>query len=94
LGIPSAGSVFRNPAAGPSAGALIDGCGLKGRRVGGAVVSERHANWILNDRGASAADVRRLADLVRAAVERETGVRLAFEVVFLGDWSGWPEVRA
>ena len=90
LGIPSAGSVFRNPAAGPSAGALIDGCGLKGRRVGGAVVSERHANWILNDRGASAADVRRLADLVRATVERETGVRLAFEVVFLGDWSGWP----
>jgi UDP-N-acetylmuramate dehydrogenase len=94
LGIPSAGSVFRTPAAGPSAGALIDGCGLKGRRVGGAVVSERHANWILNDRGASASDVRGLADLVRATVERQTGVRLAFEVVFLGDWSGWPEEAA
>jgi len=91
LGIPSAGSVFRNPAGGPSAGALIDGCGLKGRRVGGAVVSERHANWILNDRGASAGDVRRLAELVRATVERETGVRLAFEIVFLGDWSSWAE---
>jgi UDP-N-acetylmuramate dehydrogenase len=91
LGIPSAGSVFRNPAGGPSAGALIDGCGLKGRRSGGAVVSDRHANWILNDRGASASDVRRLAELVRATVERETGVRLAFEIVFLGDWSAWAE---
>jgi len=48
-----------------------------------------HANWILNDRGGSAADVRRLAEHVRAVVERETGVRLAFEIVFLGDWSAW-----
>jgi len=92
LGIPSAGSVFRNPVAGPSAGVLIEGCGLKGRRIGGAVVSGRHANWILNDAGASAADVRRLGELVRAEVEARTGVRLAFEVVFLGDWSGWEEV--
>jgi UDP-N-acetylmuramate dehydrogenase len=91
LGTPSAGSVFRNPASGPSAGALIDGCGLKGDRIGGAVVSEMHANWILNDRGATAADVRRLGEHVRAVVERETGVRLAFEVVFMGDWSGWAE---
>jgi UDP-N-acetylmuramate dehydrogenase len=89
LGIPSAGSVFRNPAEGPSAGALIDQCGLKGHRVGGAVVSEMHANWILNDRGGTASDVRRLGDHVRSVVERETGVRLAFEVVFMGDWAGW-----
>lgn len=94
LGIPSAGSVFRNPAEGPSAGALVDGCGLKGRRVGGAVVSDKHANWILNDRSGSAADVRRLGELVRATVERETGVRLAFEVVFMGDWTGWTEEAA
>jgi UDP-N-acetylmuramate dehydrogenase len=94
LGIPSAGSVFRNPAAGPSAGALIDGCRLKGHRVGGAVVSERHANWILNDRGGTAADVRRLGEYVRATVQRETGIRLAFEVVFMGDWSGWTEETA
>lgn len=94
LGIPSAGSVFRNPADGPSAGALIDGCGLKGHRIGGAVVSEMHANWILNDQGGTAADVRRLADHVRAVVEREAGVRLAFEVVFMGDWSGWPEAAS
>jgi UDP-N-acetylmuramate dehydrogenase len=92
LGIPSAGSVFRNPA-GASAGALIDSCGLKGRRIGGAVVSERHANWILNDRGASAADVRRLAEAVRAEVAARTGVELVPEIVFAGDWAGWEEAR-
>jgi UDP-N-acetylmuramate dehydrogenase len=91
LGIPSAGSVFRNPPAGQSAGALIDRCGLKGHRIGGAVVSEKHANWILNDQRGSAADVRRLGELVRATVARETGVALAFEIQFLGDWSAWRE---
>lgn len=91
LGIPSAGSVFRNPVGDRSAGALIDACGLKGLRLGGAVVSDRHANWILNDRGGTAADVRRLGERVRATVERETGIRLAFEVVFMGDWAGWVE---
>ena len=94
LGIPSAGSVFRNPAEGPSAGALVDGCGLKGRRIGGAVVSEKHANWILNDRGGSAADVRSLGELVQATVARETGVELVFEIQFMGDWSAWPGSRA
>ena len=91
LGIPSAGSVFRNPAEGPSAGALVDGCGLKGRRIGGAVVSEKHANWILNDGAGSATDVRALGELVRATVARETGVELTFEIQFMGDWSAWPE---
>ena len=90
LGIPSAGSVFRNPAEGPSAGALVDGCGLKGRRIGGAVVSEKHANWILNARAGSATDVRALGELVQATVARETGVELAFEIQFMGDWSAWP----
>jgi UDP-N-acetylmuramate dehydrogenase len=94
LGIPSAGSVFRNPPAGPSAGALVDRCGLKGHRIGGAVVSEKHANWILNDRRGSAADVRTLGELVRATVARETGVALAFEIQFLGDWSAWHEAPA
>jgi len=94
LGQPSAGSVFRNPPGGPSAGALIDGLGLKGRRVGGAVVSEKHANFIVNDAGGTAADVRRLAEEVQAAVLRGTGVELHFEVVFAGDWSGWPEATS
>jgi UDP-N-acetylmuramate dehydrogenase len=89
LGTPSAGSVFRNPS-GDSAGRLIDEAGLKGRRVGGAVVSERHANFIVNDRRGSAADVRRLADDVQAAVEAHHGLRLEYEIVFLGDWDGWP----
>jgi UDP-N-acetylmuramate dehydrogenase len=51
-------------------------------------VSEKHANFVVNDRKGSAADVRGLVDDVRAAVERETGVRLEEEVVFLGDWAG------
>jgi UDP-N-acetylmuramate dehydrogenase len=86
LGLPSAGSVFRNPAEGPSAGALIEGLGLKGRRIGGAVVSEKHANFIVNDQKGTAADVRMLAEEVRDAVLERTGTTLAFEVVFLGDW--------
>ncbi len=89
LGLPSAGSVFRNPPTGPSAGALIDTLGLKGARVGGAVVSEKHANFIVNDESGTAADVRRLAEQVRATVVREKGIELEFEVVFAGDWSDW-----
>jgi UDP-N-acetylmuramate dehydrogenase len=88
LGLPSAGSVFRNPPS-DTAGRIIDELGLKGRRVGGAVISERHANFIVNDRAGSASDVRRLAEDVRAIVARERGIELAFEVVFAGDWSGW-----
>jgi UDP-N-acetylmuramate dehydrogenase len=90
LGLPSAGSVFRNPSSGPSAGAIIDGLGLKGRRVGGSVVSEKHANFIVNDRKGSAADVRSLATEVRAEVLARTGTALEFEIVFLGDWPPAP----
>jgi UDP-N-acetylmuramate dehydrogenase len=86
LGIPSAGSVFRNPADGPSAGELIDRAGLKGAREGGASVSEKHANFIVNDRKGTASDVRRLGDRVRDEVARRFGVDLTYEVVFLGDW--------
>jgi UDP-N-acetylmuramate dehydrogenase len=90
LGLPSAGSTFRNPADGPSAGALIDGAGLKGLREGGASVSEKHANFVINDQKGTAADVRRLVDRVHAAVLESTGVDLKAEIVFLGDWEGWP----
>jgi UDP-N-acetylmuramate dehydrogenase len=89
LGLPSAGSVFRNPDS-DSAGRLIDATGLKGRRIGGAVVSEKHANFIVNDRKGTATDVRRLADEVRRAVAEQSGVSLAFEIAFIGDWEGWP----
>ncbi len=90
LSQPSAGSVFRNPA-GESAGRLVDLCGLRGRRLGGAAISEKHANFIVNEGGATASDVRRLAELARAAVAERFGVELEFEVKFVGDWAGWPE---
>jgi UDP-N-acetylmuramate dehydrogenase len=89
LGLPSAGSVFRNPD-GDSAGRLIDAAGLKGARIGGAVVSEKHANFIVNDQKGRAEDVRRLGDHVREVVAREHGVELVYEIVFVGDWDGWP----
>jgi UDP-N-acetylmuramate dehydrogenase len=88
LGIPSAGSVFRNPE-GTSAGKLIDEAGLKGLRIGGATVSEKHANFIVNDQKGSAADVRRVAERVRAEVRQRNGVELRFEIEFVGDWSDW-----
>jgi UDP-N-acetylmuramate dehydrogenase len=85
LGLRSAGSVFRNPD-GDSAGRLIDELGLKGERVGGAQVSEKHANFIVNTGAASAADVRALGDLVRERVRTERGIELVYEVEFVGDW--------
>jgi len=89
LGFPSAGSVFRNPPD-DSAGRLIDEAGLKGTRIGGAVVSAKHANFIVNDQKGTAADVRRLADHVRAVVAERSGVELAYEIEFPGDWVDWP----
>jgi UDP-N-acetylmuramate dehydrogenase len=89
LGLPSAGSVFRNPD-GDSAGRLIEAAGLKGHRIGGAVVSEKHANFIVNDQKGTAADVRRLGDHVRTVVAATAGVELVYEVEFVGDWDGWP----
>ena len=77
------GSVFRNPP-GTSAGALIEAAGLKGRRVGGAVVSPTHANFIETTPDARAADVLRLIDEVRAEVLRSSGVELRTEVIVLG----------
>ena len=78
LGLPSAGSVFRNPD-GDSAGRLIEAAGLKGHRIGGAVVSEKHANFIVNDQKGTAADVRRLggarARRRRRAPRHRAGVR-------------------
>jgi UDP-N-acetylmuramate dehydrogenase len=85
IGQKSAGSVFRNPE-GDSAGRMIDELGLKGRRLGGAQVSPMHANFIVNTGGATAAEVRGLAELVRETVRRERGVELAYEVEFVGDW--------
>jgi UDP-N-acetylmuramate dehydrogenase len=84
LGIPSAGSTFRNPP-GDSAGRIIDSLGLKGRRRGGASVSDKHANFIVNDAKGSADDVIRLIEEVSEAVRAGSGTRLVEEVVILGD---------
>lgn len=75
----SAGCMFRNPAS-SSAGALIDKCGLKGLKIGGAEVSLLHANFIVNKGGATAADVLELAARIKAQVLEMTGVALEMEV--------------
>ncbi len=78
---PSAGCIFKNPpGAIMPAGKLIDSCGLKGRRVGGAEVSERHANYIINRGGASASDVKELINIMRKEVKNAHGVSLELEV--------------
>ena len=79
----NAGSVFTNPP-GAAAGELVEQCGLKGRRVGSAQVSPKHANFIQADAGGSADDVRRLVDLVRDAVSRRCGVDLVPELHMVG----------
>jgi UDP-N-acetylmuramate dehydrogenase len=80
----NAGSVFRNPP-GDSAGRLIDAAGLKGLRVGGAVVSEKHANFIQADAGASARDVLDLVGEVQRRVAEASGVELVPELHVVGD---------
>jgi UDP-N-acetylmuramate dehydrogenase len=83
LEYPSAGSVFKRPQ-GDFASRLIDSCGLKGLRVGGAQVSPKHAGFIVNLGGASARDVMTLISQVRAAVLAKTGVKLELEQIPLG----------
>jgi UDP-N-acetylmuramate dehydrogenase len=93
LALPSAGCMFQNPVPGRdplpegvpySAGALIDRAGLKGHRIGGAEVSTVHANFFVNTGGATALDIKRLAETARAAVRDRFGIVLRDEVVFLG----------
>lgn len=83
LEYPSAGSMFKRPA-GYFAAALIDQCGLKGLKVGGAQVSEKHAGFVVNRGGATCADVMSLVEQVRQRVLTETGVSLEMEVKLLG----------
>ena len=85
LGPPSSGCIFRNPD-GDYAGRLIDAAGIKGLRVGGAVVSDRHANYILNTGGATARDVLELIAQVQVLVRDRAGRDLATEVKMLGDF--------
>ncbi|HKA34061.1 MAG TPA: UDP-N-acetylmuramate dehydrogenase [Candidatus Binatia bacterium] len=84
-GFPNSGSMFRNPP-GDFAGRLIEAAGWKGRRIGQAQISERHANFIVNHGGATAADVKALMDGARAEVKNKFGVELVSEVRFIGEW--------
>lgn len=83
LEYPSAGSVFKRPE-GAFAGTLIEGCGLKGRRVGGAEVSEKHAGFIINVGDATCDDVMDLVKLIRDTVKSETGYTLECEMIRTG----------
>ena len=75
------------------AGFLSEACGLKGLRVGGAEVSEKHANFLINAGGATASDLRALAEKVKVIVFDRFGVMLEEEVLYVGDWSGWGDER-
>jgi UDP-N-acetylmuramate dehydrogenase len=84
-GRPNAGSIFKNPE-GCFAGELIDAVGMRGRRVGGAMVSEQHANFIVNIGGATAADVKLLIDEITDVVWKQKAIRLVAEIKVVGDW--------
>ncbi len=84
LNMPNAGSVFRNPP-GDYAARLIEACGLKGCHIGGAMVSPKHANFIVNTGNASAADIEALIMMVQSRVKKATGIALIQEVRIIGD---------
>lgn len=86
LAQPNTGSIFRNPP-GDHAGRLIDACGLKGHRLGGAMVSEKHANFIVNTGTGSASDVLELMRLCQRTVKERFGVDLVPEVEVVGEWT-------
>ncbi|MGZ6480334.1 MAG: hypothetical protein ACXWQE_13575 [Bdellovibrionales bacterium] len=85
LELPSCGSTFKNPTGG-KAGALIEGAGLKGYKVGGAQVSPKHANFIVNIGGATASDVRTIIAHIQSEVKAHSGFNLETEVKLLGRW--------
>lgn len=78
--LPSAGCIFKNPRGKNSAGSLIDSCGLKGKRAGGAGISLRHANFIINIKDASAQDVDKLINLARKKVREKFNINLKLEI--------------
>ena len=85
---PCAGSAFKNNRAfGAPSGVLIDRCGLKGFRIGGAAVSSWHGNIFINDGTAAAGDIRRLLREVGLRVEESTGFRMESEILMVGDWN-------
>jgi UDP-N-acetylmuramate dehydrogenase len=86
----SVGSVFRNPPDN-KAGRLIESVGLKGKKIGGAIISPQHANFIINQGGAKAQDVLDLLIMAREKVEKKHKVQLIPEIEILGDWDNLPD---
>lgn len=86
VGKASAGCVFKNPPEGPSAGELIDKAGFKGSARGGAVVSTKHANFIVNEGGADAADIFGLIREIREGIKERFGITLELEIQLVGDF--------
>jgi len=86
----SVGSVFRNPPE-DSAGRLIEAAGLKGKAIGGAIISPKHANFIINQKNASAQDVFELLVFARNTVKKKFGVELIPEIEVLGEWDNLPK---
>jgi UDP-N-acetylmuramate dehydrogenase len=93
LAVPSAGCIFRNPSPDEvpsglpvSAGALLDDAGLKGKLVGGARVSDTHANFVVNEGGATAQEIRTLVRFCQDVVAKRFGVRLREEIVYVGEF--------
>ena len=74
-------------------GFLIEGCGLKGFRIGGATIGRRHANFLLNMSGATATELRSLAYYAQISVKERYGVDIEEEVLYLGDWSKFEPIR-
>ena len=87
LGQLSCGSVFRNPP-NEHAAKLIDQCGLKGKRVGGAIVSEKHSNFIINTENATSLDIEKLIEFVQKSVYKKHAIELIPEVRIIGEVSG------
>jgi UDP-N-acetylmuramate dehydrogenase len=81
----NAGSIFKNPGGKDPAGKIIDEIGLKGTQIGGAKISEKHGNFIINLGDAKAADIIALIDLVQKKVKNERGVELETEVKIIGE---------
>jgi len=82
---PSAGCIFKNPKS-SSAGLLIDQCGLKGKQIGGAKISEKHANFIINTGQAKAKDVKNLIELIKKQVKDKFNIELKEEIRYLGEF--------
>jgi UDP-N-acetylmuramate dehydrogenase len=93
LHLPNAGSMFKRPP-GQFAGVLIEQAGLKGFRMGGAMISEKHANFTVNAGGATAQDIHDLTSEVINRVKAATGATLEREVIFIGEFEPWPRPQA